>query len=91
MPALIQPDKFQNWLLLAPRGEQMIYHTGHLAFEREKTKEFGNRVLTVAVDPEDKVGWLAYQAYRDGRVELVQRRVSENVCDYIAIMKGNRR
>jgi hypothetical protein len=90
MPSLIALDKFRNWLLLATPGEQVVYHTGHLASERERTREEHGMLITVAVDPEDAVGWEAWRAYEIGLVELVQRRVDENVCDYIAVKKGKR-
>jgi hypothetical protein len=88
MPTLISPEKFQNWLVLAPAGDRLVYHTGQLAAEREREKEFGSRTITIYIEPENTVATMAYNAYTLGRVELVQKRVADHVFDYIAIKRN---
>lgn len=57
---------------LAPK-ERVVYWTGYVARDRAKSSRA------------DDISNIAYQHYLAGRVDLVQRRLGENVYDYIAI------
>lgn len=56
-------------------GESVIYHRGHLAYDRQH-----NRRLS-------KAATMAMKLADDGLISLVQRRIGECVWDYIAVRR----
>lgn len=72
-------DRMRMWLKSAQRGNRITYHTGNLQADRQ-TK------LPVATTI-DGIARVAYQASQAGVVDLVQRRVSDGVCAYEAVMR----
>ena len=59
-----------------PAGARFIYHTGFLAVDAEKSPEAA------------AIRKAAWKLYEGGRVNLIQKRHSPGVYDYIAIMQG---
>lgn len=80
MPIQITPDKFQNWLTLAPTGERMTYFKGHLGSERFRGDEANGYF---PIDPDDRIARMAYAAHKRGSVRLFQKRNPEGSCDYL--------
>lgn len=58
--------------LLWCEGVTVIYHEGNLLVDRETNDEV------------DMMGKAAWDAYKDKRVLLFQKRISRDVCRYIA-------
>ena len=71
-------EQFDRWLLRAGPGEQIVYATQTPARNAMK----GGR---------SAVGQAAYMAYRDGLVDLVQRRTPDYGLEYVAIRRSGRR
>jgi ferric-dicitrate binding protein FerR (iron transport regulator) len=60
-------------------GDEIIYHTGLLMMDRMFGPEFQN-VHAIAT--------AAMEAWKEGRVHLVQKRVARGICAYIAIKRA---
>ena len=70
----IEPNDFGDWLGDAEGGAQLVYMVGNLALARHRTQRAGAQALArTAV----QVGSVAWRAWEDGLVELVQRRSAE--------------
>lgn len=82
MEIRITAEYFNNWVRTAKPGWELVYHVGHLAFDRETVYEETGRVRRY--EPQHSTGNAAYAAYEDGLVELFQKRISENRWHYIA-------
>jgi hypothetical protein len=59
-------------------GHEIIYHTGGLAYDREKAMNFG--VI-------DDIAKAALQACEAGQVHLVQRYIGAHCFEYIAVKR----
>ena len=69
-------DNLFRKLMGLPKGASIVYHTGLLMFDRQK---LGNEKIEV-----NARAYAAMDAYKNGIVTLVQRRVSFQACEYIA-------
>lgn len=67
-------------LATARAGDKIVYHTGLLMMDRLFGPEFQNihAIATAALD-----------AFKEGRVHLVQKRISRGVCAYIAVKRAS--
>jgi len=75
-------EAFSNWLSKARRGEKIVYFDGFLMLERQR------HVLNHADMPfpaKIKTAMLAWRAYLEGFVELVQHKRDEGEYSYIAV------
>ena len=72
-------SEFDDWFKQAAPGEAAIYHRGLLVADRANA--FRSELKQVA----DRVRWLAQR----GQVLLVQKRIDEERCDYIAVKAAN--
>lgn len=70
------------WFQSAKPGETLVYHTGHLAFDRSPASSGSvserQRSLGAAAD-------FLLKRFEAREVYLFQRRVKEKVCDYLAV------
>lgn len=64
-------SEFRKWLRKARKGEVYVYHTGHLARDREKSV------------PVDQAAQEAWDAAESGKVLLTQRKVKRGY-EYVA-------
>lgn len=74
--------EFSRWLSKARKGEKVVYFDGFLMLERQR------HVLNHAGTPfPDKIrtAILAWRAYLEGLVELVQHKREEGSYEYIAV------
>jgi hypothetical protein len=82
----IDENAFDHWLTAASPGEQLVYHVGHLGFDRSGGSELeqsrrrslnhvANRAIALA---------------EGGRLILTQQRLDEGRMAYLAIMPGIR-
>lgn len=62
-----------RWLDQAVPGETVLYHKGHLAYDRERI--FGNQRLVFACN---NLCLTAYSEYEKGHVELTQKLVKSD-------------
>ena len=69
-------EQFEAQVASARPGRQIIYHSGHLAFDR--LKERAARGIS-------DIAFTAMILEARGLVLLVQKRNGENDCDYIAV------
>lgn len=69
------PDRLSHWLRSAHRGSRLIYHVGNLYADRQASAV----VETIAV--------IAMRASDARRASLVQRRIGDGVCEYIAVRR----
>lgn len=67
--------EFQAWVMGAPPGDSVIYHTGYLPWDRRNPI---NRRVAEAANA-------AWWAYEQRLVALVQRRLGDLKFEYIAI------
>ena len=74
-------EQFKKTLAAVKHGTYITYHTGYLFYDRAPVVD-GH---TVKDDVVDGVAREAWNAYKDDRVVLVQKRVRPGVCDYIAV------
>lgn len=73
--------EFTAWLNDAMRAEPLVYHIGMIAFDRVQKLFKG---LTPEALEAAAISNAAMIAWERGLVELTQKRVGENVFDYIA-------
>lgn len=85
---------FLSWIDQAAPGERVVYHEGHLGFDRAfRISSFPEPVRGEL----DRVAGLAMTLADAGRLVLAQRRIAEDRVAYLAIMaarsrtKGGRR
>jgi hypothetical protein len=83
--------QFRDWLATAPAHDRFIYHIGLLAADRFRVYDDGERFLLTPLQPADSMGNLAWAAYEEGRVELVQKRQMDGRFYYAAIKRKHRR
>ncbi len=69
-------EQFEAQVASARPGHQIIYHSGHLAFDRLKER---------AARSIDFIAWSAMNLEERGYVALVQKRNGEGDYDYIAV------
>jgi hypothetical protein len=86
----VTAEAFNLWVKNARPGERFTYHTGHLSVDREKIvnlPQYGS-LAHVMIEPYHSVGQAAYRAYEQGKVELIQKRLSRSGrWAYIAIKR----
>jgi hypothetical protein len=64
-------------------GTKIVYHTGHLAYDRDY-----NEALTPATRKDiGRIADGAYEASKDDRVHLFQRKLDTSVYEYYAIVR----
>lgn len=68
----------KQWVARATPGEPYTYHTGLLMMERGA---FSNT---------EKVAHTAWRLHERGLVRLVQRRISDDTCEYVAVRTARR-
>ncbi len=68
--------EFQVWAAHARRGDRIVYFNGHLHTDREKGSQLDELCAEV------------WRQHLEGRVVLVQQRVTENVFRYMAVKLG---
>lgn len=78
-------DGFTYWLAKARRGEKVAYFDGFLMLERQKL--IMNGVDRESMPQKIKTAAMAWRAYLEGMVELVQRRRDEGEYEYIAVKR----
>lgn len=79
---------FNDWLKTSPPGQVYTYYTGFLSVDR------GTIIDTASGDFEfvpnedvDDLGRLALSAFEANRVHLFQRKIHDNVYEYIAMKR----
>lgn len=77
-------DRFAYWLMNAKRGSRVMYFDGFLMLERQKHIMQNNGE---PFPPKIKTALLAWRAYLEGLVVLVQRKKDEGEYEYIAIRR----
>lgn len=75
-------DAFSNWLSRARKGERVVYFDGFLMLERQR-HALNN--AGVPFPAKIKTAMLAWGAYLEGLVELVQHKRDEGEYSYIAV------
>lgn len=71
---------FLSDLATARAGDKIVYHTGFLMMDRMFGPEFQN-IHAIAT--------AAFEAHKEGRVDLVQKRIARGVCAYIAVKRAS--
>lgn len=81
------PKDLQKWIASSHKGEHFIYHTGHLVHDRKHRVYLATSgaYTTIEVKPLGDIADAAYHAYLDGFVVLAQKRLAEDVFQYLAI------
>lgn len=80
-PRVVDANGFADWVVGSAPGDVVEYHRGLLARDRAMPK----------AHEIDMLGTAAWQSCAAGRVALVQRRIGEGVCAYLAIRTGAER
>lgn len=75
-------DAFEHWLAKAKKGDKVLYFDGFLMLERQRHILQGNKD---GFPQKIKTAILAWRAYLEGFVTLVQRKRDEGEYEYIAI------
>ena len=81
-------DKFEEWLQKGRPGSRFEYHRGDLSVERESVTVLNGRTMHVFIEPLDTIGKMAWQAYRKGKVLLVQKREDWGDYRYFAVKRS---
>lgn len=76
---------FNYWLSRAKKGEKIMYFDGFLMYERQKYVMAG--VNKEGFPQKIKTAMLAWRAYLEGLVVLVQRKREEGSYEYIAVRR----
>jgi len=76
-------DEFQKWVAEARPGSKVEYHAGFLAKDRVNTH---NGQLAECV----YVGGLAMRLWRDGLIDLFQKKLRDNYYIYYAVKRLNK-
>lgn len=83
---------FTLWLRQSRPGERFVYHTGHLASDREEVRLIpGLGWARVYFEPMHTVATTAWIAYERGLVSLVQKKRPDGRFDYIAFKRKDTR
>lgn len=78
-------DSFSWWLSKAKKGEKIMYFDGFLMLERQRLVMNG---IEVGQMPQKiKTAFLAWRAYMDGLVTLIQHKRDEGEYEYIAVRR----
>lgn len=76
-------DSLTYWLAKAKKGEKVMYFDGFLMYEKQKCVMAG--IPAEGFSQKIKTAMLAWRAYLEGLVVLVQRKREEGDYEYIAI------
>lgn len=76
-------DNFSYWLYRAKKGEKVVYFDGFLMLEKQKLMMAG--VMKEDFPQKIKTAMLAWRAYLEGLVVLVQHKRDEGEYEYIAV------
>lgn len=83
----LKPGNFGFWLQNAREGDRLIYHVGNLMADRVVLIEHPTWVETRFIEPLNEVAAEVWQAYEQGLVTLSQKRIGENLFQYVARCK----
>jgi hypothetical protein len=75
----MNPDFIMRWLKTSRKGDQVIYHIGHLIADRERSLNASTITRTAE---------LLRAAQESGRVALTQRKVKDDQYEYMAERTG---
>ena len=78
-------DSLTYWLAKAKKGEKVMYFDGFLMYEKQKFVMAG--IPAEGFSQKIKTAMLAWSAYLEGLVVLVQRKRDEGDYEYIAIKR----
>jgi hypothetical protein len=73
------PTAIHEWLKKACPGDRVTYHTGHLISDRER--HLNGRSIAAVAD-------ILRAAQEGGRVALTQRRIADDLYQYVAERTG---
>ena len=83
MKVIVNQESMNRWLDKARSGEKVVYYDGMLMAEREKFFAAGGTPERL---PEPmRVARIAWKAYLEGMVRLVQKRKGNMSYEYIAV------
>ena len=82
-------DAFRDWIRTARAGQVYIYYTGDLANDRGAYIDWGDgdHLVFIASGDIDAIGTLAYDAFTSNQVHLFQRKIHDNIYQYIAMKR----
>jgi len=86
-PVPVDDVALAHWLKTARPGERLVYHVGHLGFDRSPTSNLPRARRESLVRVADRALALA----ESGCLVLAQQRVADGCIAYLAIMPGCRR
>jgi hypothetical protein len=81
------PADLDSWIASSHKGDRFVYHTGHLLHDRafRVTLAATGGYATIRVIPLEQIALAAVAAYEAGYVVLAQKKVSQDVYQYLAI------
>lgn len=88
MEIQISAADFKKWIKNANTGQTIIYYTGRLDVDRGACVEVDGYSYFSANEEVDALGTLAYGAFSDRKVHLFQRKLRDNVYQYIAMKRS---
>ncbi len=78
----------EHWLADKSLPKTIVYHRGHLAFDRLRHEMHDGRVIEVTHEPLSTVATMLFNEFEKGKVLLFQSRVGPFEWDYVALRKG---
>jgi len=81
----VDETAFANWLATAAAGERLVYHVGHLGFDRCA----GSQLTATRRKTLNRVACRAFALAEIGQLFLIQHRVADGCVAYLAIMVGD--
>ena len=81
IPFPIDESAFASWLATAAAGERLVYHVGHLGFDRS----FGSQLPPARRRSLDRVANRVFALADLGSLVLAQKRLGDGCVAYLAI------
>ena len=81
------PADLDQWIAKSHKGERFVYHLGNLMHDRRFKVTLGTSGGTTVIRniPLGDVADAAIDAYQNGYVVLAQKRIGEDLFEYLAI------
>lgn len=82
---IVDENTFDGWLKSASPGEHLVYHVGHLGFDRS----YGSALAHTRRQSLNRVANRAMALAECGRLVLTQQRLADGCMAYLAIIAGS--
>lgn len=78
----------EHWLSDKSLPKTIVYHVGHLAYDRLRHEMHDGKVIEVTHEPLTTVANMLFDQFQAGKVLLFQSRVGPFEWEYVALRRG---